>query len=174
MRRRTIGTGGRARSRTGQAGADRRPHRRTTEAEDQPDVSIPGGGGDIVVTGPPQRRTSRSATSQVVVGPVERRHRAHRRRRHRRRAQPRHRPQRRRQRLCLCPRPWRSLFAGAAQRLAAAEPRAAQARRAARPVPDQRDRLVAGAEELFGQLPGRIRRRRDQPDDQVGAEAKAS
>ena len=42
--------------------------------------------------------------------------------------------QRRRRRLRLCPRPRRPLFAGAAQRLAAAQPRAAAPRRPARPL----------------------------------------
>jgi hypothetical protein len=42
-------------------------------------------------------------------------------------------------------------------------PRASEPRGPARHLPDQRDRLVAGAEDLFGQLPRRIRRRRDQP-----------
>ena len=67
---------------------------------------------------------------------------ADRRGRHRRRAAARHRPQRGRQRLRLCPRPRRPLFAGAAQRLAAAQPRAAAPRRSARHLPDQHHRLA--------------------------------
>ena len=67
------------------------------------------------------------------------------------------------------PRPRRPLFAGPAQRLAAAEPRAAAPRRAARHLPDQRHRQLARPEELFGQLSGRVRRRRDQPHHPGGA-----
>ena len=74
-----------------------------------------------------------------------------------------------RQRLRLRPRPRRPLFAGPAQRLAAAEPRAAAPRRAARHLPDQRDRQLARPEELFGQLSRRVRRRRDQPHHARGA-----
>ena len=74
-----------------------------------------------------------------------------------------------RQRLRLRARPRRPLFAGAAQRLAAAEPRAAAPRRPARHLPDRGDRQLARPEELFGQLSGRVRRRRDQPHHPGGA-----
>src|SRR3546814_7305675 len=60
-------------------------------------------------------------------------------------------------------RPQRALLLGPAQRFAAAQPRAAQARGPARPVPQQRARDRARAEDLLGPLPGRVRRRRDRP-----------
>ncbi len=62
----------------------------------------------------------------------------------------------------LCARAGGSLFAGAAQRPAAAQPGTAEPGGAAGHFPHQRRRLQPGAEDLFGQFPGRIRRRRDQ------------
>ena len=123
---------------------------------------------NVIVTGTrdPQFAPPHAAGDQR---PLQRGHRPHRRGRHRRRAAARDRAQRGRQRLRLRPRPRRPLFAGAPERLAVAKPRAAAPRRPARHLPDQRDRLLARAEELFGQLSGRVRRRRDQPHHARGA-----
>ena len=154
-----------------QTPADARPTRRTRPTRPGRPASRSRGLGagrracpseDIVVTGRNIPNVVRTH-ARGGLGAVERGHRPHRRRRHRRRAAARHRPVGGRQRLRLRPRPRRPLFAGAAQRLAAAEPRAAAPGRPARHLPDQRHRQLGRPEELFGQLSGRIRRRRDQP-----------
>ncbi len=68
-------------------------------------------------------------------------------------------------RPCLRARPWRSLFAGAAQRPPAPLAPAIKPCGAARHLSDQRCRVEPCAEDLLGQLPGRIRWRGSQSDD---------
>ena len=95
--------------------------------EQEIEVSVPGASpapdADVVVTG--TRTPNIVRVTPQVISVLSARTSPAPARRHRRRAAARHRPFGGRQRLRLRPRPRRPLFARAAQRLAAAEPRAA-------------------------------------------------
>ena len=105
--------------------------------EDQADVSIPGGNSAIVVTGRINRdptRSSAQVTSVLSTADIARTGEGD----IAGALKPRHRSQRGRRRLRLRPRSWRSLFAGAAKRIAPAKPRTAEASCPTGPLPDQR------------------------------------